>query len=54
MIGAEAAIIGLVAGAIGGSICAACVSVFMEAYFGRRASEEVGVYDVVEQPTYRH
>ena len=41
MIGVSVAIIGLVAGGAGGFI----VSAFMEAYYGRRASEEVGEYD---------
>ena len=42
MIGAVAAIIGIVSGAFGGVIAA----VFMEAYFGRRAMDEVGEYDL--------
>ena len=41
MTGAVVAIIALVAGGIGGVMSSA----FMEAYFGRRAQEEVGVYD---------
>ena len=41
MIGATAAIIGLVSGVFGGVIA----SVFMEVYLGRRATEEVGEYD---------
>jgi hypothetical protein len=41
MIGAVAAVIGLVSGLFGGVIAA----VFMELYLGRRASEEVGEYD---------
>ena len=44
MIGVVCAIIGLVAGVFGGVIAA----VFMEAYLGRRASEEVGDYDKVQ------
>lgn len=41
MIGATVAVIGLVSGGFGGFI----VSVFMESYLGRKATEEVGVYD---------
>ena len=41
MIGATAAIIGLVSGVFGGVIASA----FMEAYFGRQAAEEVGEHD---------
>lgn len=43
MIGATVAIIGLVSGGIGGVVASA----FMEAYFGRRAQDEVGDYDPV-------
>lgn len=41
MTGAVVAIIGLVSGGVGGVVSAA----FMEAYFGRRAQEQVGAYD---------
>jgi hypothetical protein len=41
VIGAVAAVIGIVSGAFGGVIASA----FMEAYYGRRAQEQVGEYD---------
>ena len=41
MIGAVAAVIGIVSGFFGGVIA----SVFMEGYLGRRAQEEVGEFD---------
>jgi hypothetical protein len=44
MIGATVAIIGLVSGGFGGLI----TGVFLESYLGRRAQEEVGVYDEVK------
>lgn len=40
-------IVALVAGAFGGVIASA----FMEAYFGRRAAEEVGAYDPPDEPS---
>ncbi len=46
MIGATTAFIALVSGGIGGVVASA----FMEAYFGRRAAEEVGAYDAVDTP----
>lgn len=41
MIGAQVAFVALIGGGFGGAITAA----FLEAYFGRRAMEEVGAYD---------
>jgi len=41
MIGAQVAIVAIVSGGFGGFITA----VFLEAYLGRRAMEEVGMYD---------
>jgi len=41
MIGATVVVIALVAGAFGGFM----MSAFMEAYYGRRAADEVGEYD---------